>query len=241
MEKIFASLLSLLIGLPLYLPWLLARTGKYKRWYLAYFAPPFMWHRAIFFFPASAFFVIVPFMAVLPVNPDLGEAIWGYVGLAGAIIGFLMMLWTPRWAKPKWQQYLEDNYPYSEIRRTFVPVWREMDRRQWSRLMDSEEGIDELVQLARKGLTEKPLDIRDLWISEAQHDNGSWQPQTGERVVWSRHIFEDGSQSGIEATVIHTNEKRVKIEFMEDGQLQTRVIHPKYLMPIEAVVWEDGK
>ncbi len=238
MVWLFGTILSFMLGAPLYLPWILARIGKYKRWYLAYFAPPFMWHRAIFAFPSATGFVIIPFLRLLPDDPDLRLGIWGYVGLAGVIIGFLMMLWTPRWAKPKWQQYLEDNYPYSEIRRTFVPVWREMDRRQWNRLMDSEEGIDELVRLARKGLREKPLDARQFRVKQMRTLE-LWQPKIGERVVWNRHSLEGGWHSGLEATVEQVMGNRVQIAFVENGQQRTRVVHTKYIVPIRAVVWQS--
>jgi hypothetical protein len=61
-----------------------------------------------------------------------------------------MILWQPRWAKPDWQRYLEDNYSWSEIRNVLIPYWRQMDRSTWNTLMDSEEGIDKLVRMARK-------------------------------------------------------------------------------------------
>ncbi len=150
MEKVAASFVSILIGTPLYVPWLFARFGKYKRWYLAYFAPPFMWNKAIFAWPASTGFVVLPVIGLLPISSDLRTLILGIIGVSGVLVGFLMMLWTPRWAKPIWQRYLEDNYDWLEIRRVFIPHWRQMDRSTWNTLMDSEEGIDELVRLARE-------------------------------------------------------------------------------------------
>ena len=150
MEKVAASFVSILLGASLYIPWIFARLGKYKRWYLAYFAPPFMWNRAIFAWPASAGFVILPIIGLLPISPDLRTLILGIVGVTGVLIGFLMMLWPPEWAKPTWQNYLEDKYSWLEIRRVFIPYWRQMDRQTWNRLMDSKEGIDELVRMARE-------------------------------------------------------------------------------------------
>jgi hypothetical protein len=150
MEKVLASLVSILMGAPLYLPWILARTGHYKRWYLAYFAPPFMWGKAIYAWPASAGFVLLPIVSLLPVSPESRTLILGVIGVAGVILGFLMILWQPRWAKPPWQRYLEGTYQWWEIRRVFIPYWRQMDRQTWNMLMDSEEGIDELVAMARQ-------------------------------------------------------------------------------------------
>ena len=150
MEKVLASIVSILLGSPLYLPYIFARTGHYKRWYLAYFAPPFMWGKAIYAWPASAFFVFTPIISLLPISDDVFMMVIGIIGVMGGILGFLMILWQPRWAKPPWQAYLEATYQWWEIRRVFIPYWRQMDRQTWNMLMDSEEGIDELVAMARQ-------------------------------------------------------------------------------------------
>jgi hypothetical protein len=154
MNLLLGTLMMWAFGAPLYLPWIFARLGKYKRWYLAYFAPPFMWGKAIYAWPASAGFVFAPFMVLIPNHGDLRLFVWGIVGMAGVVTGFLMILWQPRWAKPPWQAYLEANYQWWEIRRVFIPYWRQMDRQTWNMLMDSEEGIDELVAMARQAQIE---------------------------------------------------------------------------------------
>jgi len=149
MEKVAAAIVSILLGAPLYVPWIFARTGKYKRWYLAYFAPPFMWNKAIFAWPASAFFVFTPILGLLPISNEVFMIAIGVIGVTGVILGFLMMLWTPDWAKPSWQRHLENKYDWIEIHQVFILYWRKMDRSTWNTLMDSNEGIDELVQMAR--------------------------------------------------------------------------------------------
>ena len=70
--------------------------------------------------------------------------------MSGAVLAVVMIVWTPGWAKPKWQRYLEDRYSWREIRGTFIPVWRKMDRQEWATLLDSEAGIRELVRRARE-------------------------------------------------------------------------------------------
>ena len=132
------------LGLPLYLFWVLARFGNYKRWYLAPFIPPFSWSRSIYIWPASLFFVGIPCVALLPL--DSRENAMISMGILGFILAFVMIIWTPDWAKPKWQRYLEANYSQAQIQRC-IPLWREMERRQWSQLLDSEAGIDELVSM----------------------------------------------------------------------------------------------
>ena len=69
--------------------------------------------------------------------------------MLGIIITPIIIIWTPSWAKPKWQRYLEENCSQEEIR-VFIPVWREMDKQEWSDYLDSEEGIDKLLKITRE-------------------------------------------------------------------------------------------
>ena len=145
LEGFLVSLpLGLGLGLPLYLPWLLARLGYYKRWYIVHFTPPFSWSRAVYVWPASLMFVSMPCVALLPV--DSRENAWHIISFSGFILAIIMVIRPPGWAKPKWQRYLEANYSQAQIQRC-IPLWREMERRQWSQLLDSEAGIDELVSM----------------------------------------------------------------------------------------------
>ena len=93
-----------------------------------------MWGRAVYMWPVSIFFFFVPFLAILPISDELAMNIIGIVAIVGVILAIVMVGWTPGWAKPDWQRYLEDKYTWSEIRSTFIPVWRKMDRKKWSQL-----------------------------------------------------------------------------------------------------------
>ena len=87
---------------------------------------------------------------MLPLSDDAFMIVLGWTSLVGGILGLVMIIWTPAWAKPKWQRYLEDKYSWREIRGVFIPAWRKMERKQWGQLLDSEEGIEELVRIARQ-------------------------------------------------------------------------------------------
>ncbi len=63
----------------------------------------------------------------------------------------IIAIWTPRWAKPNWQRYLETTTPPDSIR-AFIPAWREMDKQEWSAYLDSEAGNEELVKITRQKL-----------------------------------------------------------------------------------------
>ncbi|MDA0244539.1 MAG: hypothetical protein OT477_14065 [Chloroflexi bacterium] len=131
-----------------YGPWVLVRVGWYKLWYLAPALPSLIYGRAIYGWPICAVFIAPPFVALFPTPP---EDIIIYIGIISIIATIWMIIWTPAWAKPFWQRYLESTYSYGEISGVFLPAWRKMDRREWSKKMDTKEGIEELVAYARQG------------------------------------------------------------------------------------------
>lgn len=66
----------------------------------------------------------------------------------GFTIGIALALWAPGWAKPTWQRRLEDRYNQNEID-SFLRVWRRMNKKEWGRLIETDEGLEELVKMAR--------------------------------------------------------------------------------------------
>ena len=150
MQRLLAGISAILFGFLFILPWILVRKGIYHSWYLAHFAPPFIWGRVIYAWPISIVFISIPIVALLPINDDKFTSLMGAINIIRVILSIYMIGWTPRWAKPPWQRYLEDQYTWSEIRGTFIPAWRKMDRKEWATLLDSEAGIRELVRRARQ-------------------------------------------------------------------------------------------
>lgn len=149
-DRLLASISSILFGVFFMLPWVMVRSGKHKRWYLAPFAPPLMWGRAVYMWPMGTFFLVLPFLPLFGFQKDALNNASGIIAITALVFAIIMIGWTPDWAKPKWQRYLEDKYTWSEIRGTFIPAWRKMDRKEWATLLDSEAGIRELVRRARQ-------------------------------------------------------------------------------------------
>ena len=147
MNLLLGTLMMWGFATPLYLPWLLARLGYYKKWYFAPFIPPFSWRGWIQVWPLSLFFVGSPLLALLPLTGNLRIMIWGLLGIIGLLLAIIMILWTPRWAKPAWQRRLEDRFSHEQIS-AFISVWRKMPFSQWSDMIETEEGMLELADYA---------------------------------------------------------------------------------------------
>jgi len=108
-----------------------------------------MWWKGIYIWPAGVVFISPAIGYFLGIRgSDL--TFEAYLSGAGLLFAIFIIVFTPNWAKPKWLRYLEGNYSYREIRR-YIPVWRQMSK-EWVQLMDSEEGINEAVHIARKKL-----------------------------------------------------------------------------------------
>ncbi len=149
-ERFFIALAGGIgLGFPIYISWILARIGFYKRWYLARFIPGLSFSKSIYIFPFSLFFLIFPVLVFIE-DDNIGYFIWSSAAIVGLILSIYMVFWTPRWAKPRWVLYLEDKYGEFEIKHIFIPEWRKLDKLAWSAKMDTPEGIEEMVAHARK-------------------------------------------------------------------------------------------
>lgn len=126
------------------------RFGWYKTWYIKKTYPPFTYRAAIYFaFPFSLFWFFFPIVALLPIPRESKSAL-AVVGMFGSFLLCLVFaIWQPRWLKPTWQRRLENRYNQAEIDTVFRPAWRGMDRREWGKLIETEEGLEQLVQMAR--------------------------------------------------------------------------------------------
>lgn len=146
-EKILAVLVAWILGLIVALPNLLIRTGFWKSWYLSPTIPPFAVKRMIYLgIPFSLFFWCLPLVLLLPID-DQTAMIWsGRIGVVGIILGITMAALAPSWAKPGWQRRLENRYSHDEIA-DFLPVWQQIDRKDWAQLIETEEGLKQLVEM----------------------------------------------------------------------------------------------
>jgi hypothetical protein len=147
-EKIFAVLLLWMPGLILAGPGLLIRFGVWKTWYLAPVTPFTAKPMVLLGIPFSLFFWCMPIIALLPIDDDTYMRWIAIVGVIGTILGIVIADVSPGWAKPTWQRRLEERYSKEEINE-FLQVWRKMDQQEWARLIGTDEGLEELVRIAR--------------------------------------------------------------------------------------------
>jgi hypothetical protein len=148
---------------------ILIRSGRYKRWYLGPMLPPFRFKSAMYFgFPFCLFWFTPPILALLPIPKEaqsvLLEIGWG----SSFVLSALFAIWQPRWLKPTWLRRLEDQYN-RPTERLLEARWRrrikegQMSYQEWAQRIETQKGLDELVQQVRVPLAQ--TDLRDQPIA----------------------------------------------------------------------------
>jgi hypothetical protein len=152
-SKLEAFIFVWLIGIPFCLPGLFNRLGVFKSWYLARIIPGFSAGRLIVhMWPLSVAWLCLPFISLLPLDDETAMGVFAGTGIAGFLMVPVLAIWNPRWLKPAWQQRLENRYTLEEIE-GFLLAWRKMDRQEWGRLIATDKGLEQLVELARNSQT----------------------------------------------------------------------------------------
>lgn len=150
MQILKGIFLSWLLASIFIVPHLLIRLGKWKDWYLSPTVLPFAFKRGVHLgIPFSFLFLFAPCMAFVPGDPYTKLGILLSISAVGFISGIVLALSEPHWAKPGWQRQLEERFTRDEIA-AFLPIWRHMDHQKWGRLIETEEGLEQLVQMARE-------------------------------------------------------------------------------------------
>lgn len=115
--------------------------GKYKIWYLG----------PRIFPPQAIIYGLIPFgfaglelciITLLPyhLSPDVIGAIITLLVLPTTLLGFILAVWRPRWVRPRWVRWLEDNY--GDRIHTLIVAARK-DSQAWEERVATQEGLEE--------------------------------------------------------------------------------------------------
>jgi hypothetical protein len=136
-------LFTSLAGLVLIYFGIIVRIGAFKRWYLGprIFPPQAIVYGAIpFGIAAIELCVIVVFTPYPNPNPDAtGWAVALTAGLT-SLFGFVLAAWRPKWIKPHWVRWLEENY--SHKLHSLIAAARR-DPKSWEKRVATQKGLEE--------------------------------------------------------------------------------------------------
>lgn len=123
------------------------RSGRSKGWYLRTYRP---FGRKLLLplcISLSLAWFTLPVVAILPI-PKESRSVLGQIGmLSPLVLTPLLAIWQPWWLDPVWLRRLESQYDRGTIK-ALIENWRKMDRAEWGRLIETQQGLDELVRRA---------------------------------------------------------------------------------------------
>jgi hypothetical protein len=146
------------IGLAFWVLGILIRVGVWKAWFLKQDLPPIRMRASVYVvFPLGLAFLAAPIINIAASSEmQAANAATAFLGSV-AVLGTILALWQPWWLKPTWLQRLESQYDSDTIN-ALIAEWRKMDRKEWGALIETQQGLDELV--GRAGISVATTDRR---------------------------------------------------------------------------------
>ncbi len=144
-----------LIGFLLLLSGLLVRSGKFKTLVFVKGTPVLM-PKAIknMFIPLGITFIIWGgiWSDFVP-DIETGNQLFNWLVMPLMLVSMVLGVWNPRWLRPQWLNYLEDEYG--------LVMWKLLDEARkdvpaWSRRVRTQAGLEEWAEETRKMLGYPP-------------------------------------------------------------------------------------
>lgn len=134
---------------------LITLNGSYKRWYLGpkIFPPQAIVYSVIPFGIAGIeIFVIGIFSPYL--GPDTTGWVIAFTVGPILLLGYILAFWRPKWIKPDWVNWLEENYTREEL--DILVATARRDIQAWEERVSTQEGLEEWA----KEVVKKPMGRR---------------------------------------------------------------------------------
>lgn len=116
------------------------KQGTLKRWYLGskIFPPQAL---AYILMPLGLIGVEIFVMGLLSslFTPDTNGWILGFIVIPTVVISYILAFWRPRWIKPEWVNWLEDNY--SDQLHILIENARQ-NPWAWEKRVSTQEGLE---------------------------------------------------------------------------------------------------
>lgn len=115
--------------------------GSYKRWYLG---PQIFPPQAIVYATIPLGLVAIELCVVLIfgpyLEPDIAAGIALFTVGPTLIFGYILAFWHPKWIKPYWVNWLEENYTREELAILIATARR--DPEAWEARVSTQEGLE---------------------------------------------------------------------------------------------------
>ena len=125
------------------------RLGKNRAWYLVpnyYVLLPKSGHYAL---PVAGLMLILLGISLLFPHSEFGDNIMWWGAFPLMVIVFLIVVFEPKWFKPQWIQWLEENH--RDILELLIEEARKTSNwKDWAERVSTQEGLEEWVSEVRE-------------------------------------------------------------------------------------------
>jgi hypothetical protein len=143
---VYVSYGLLLGGLILVAVGILRRLGKGRAWYLVVDYPVLLPRGRSYALPVIGLIGVSFGIAILIDSPEVAQKILYWVIVPLLVISFLIIGLEPKWFKPKWVRWLEENH--GDILQTLIKEGQETPN--WRKRVSTQEGLEEWVEEVRR-------------------------------------------------------------------------------------------
>ena len=123
-------------------------SGLYKSWWLNKSTSVTPTGTAYGLFPASIVFFVMAYISFYQPPPNLRDNLLYFVVIPAILLSIILAMIQPRWLKPLWLRWLEDNHKDS-----IETLWQEartQGRWKWEKRVKTWEGLEAWVAEARQ-------------------------------------------------------------------------------------------
>jgi hypothetical protein len=197
------SVLIMISGFAMLSTGLLARFGRFRRWYVIGMRA--MWGEVARYgaIPLGVS-LIVSGVVISDTLPEEVERIGGWIVATMFLVTMVLGAWRPRWLQPRWLLWLKDNYP-DQMEALLEDARR--DSWTWQERVSTQPGLEEWAkEVAGEAVDEPPQVIHETWKER-------WRRKKQERAVRSVvKSFESGrSFTQLEVSRLCPNANRSEI------------------------------
>jgi len=136
--------LFLVIGILFLIGGMSMYSGFYKSWWLNKSTPITPTGIAYGLFPASVIFFVMAYIGFFQPPSSVKDNLLYFIGTPSIFLSIILTMIQPRWLKPQWLRWLEDNYQntLSLLQEDAI----KMGKRNWGQQVSTQEGLEEWAE-----------------------------------------------------------------------------------------------
>lgn len=137
---------------------ILVRLGTVKYWFSTKPVPALVVPKVVFgMIPFGLASLVLGLDLMFSANPDVAGDVFCFAVSPLVGLSLVFIVWQPRWLKPAWYRWLEDNY--GEIMPLLRKDAQSYGRMKWQRMVRTQRGLEEWAERVYHRYKQNPTPI----------------------------------------------------------------------------------